>query len=80
MELVDELKPEKNRWLSSLWAMKIEKDNVVGNCLLIASFLTYTGCFPLLFRKEMIFDDWFNDIHVKNIPISGDFVQNYIDS
>lgn len=72
-ELVDELNPEKSRWVSNLSVLENEKDNVIGNCLLTASFLTYTGCFSMSFRKEMIFDDWLCDIHTRNIPIGADF-------
>lgn len=72
-KLVDELNPEKSRWVSNLSVLENEKDNVIGNCLLTASFLTYTGCFSMSFRKEMISDDWLCDIHTRNIPIGGAF-------
>lgn len=72
-KLVDELDPEKSRWVSNLSVLENEKDNVIGNCLLTASFLTYTGCFSMSFRKEMIFDDWLCDIHTRNIPIGDVF-------
>lgn len=72
-KLVDKVSPEKRRWLTNLSTMENEKDNIIGNCLLTASFLTYTGCFSLLFRNEMIFNDWLCDIQRKGIPIDSGF-------
>ena len=46
-----------------------EKDKTIGTCLIAASFLAYTAAFSFEFRREMVFDDWLNDICEKTIPI-----------
>lgn len=83
MELINELSPEKRRWLSNLSTLETEKLNVIGDCLLTASFLTYAGCFSQPLRNEMLLNDWLSDIHTKHIPIAINFnvlQPNYIDT
>lgn len=46
---------------------------MVGQCLLCASFLAYTGAFSWEFRRAMIFDDWLEDLKEKQIPIQTPF-------
>lgn len=46
---------------------------MVGQCLLCASFLAYTGAFSWEYRKTMIFDDWLEDLKNNEIPIQIPF-------
>lgn len=45
----------------------------MGQCLVCASFLAYTGAFSWEFRKSMVFDDWLNDVLEREIPIKTPF-------
>lgn len=49
------------------------KNQLIGNCLLNASFLTYAGPFSLEYRKNIIFKNWFNNIVKLKIPIDLNF-------
>lgn len=74
--LVTGLSSEKIRWQEMLKQLVIDKDNIVGTCLLSASFLAYTGAFSFDFRKTMLFDDWLKDIIKRNIPVSTPYSIN----
>lgn len=67
--LVTGLFSEKERWTEELKRLGDEKDNVVGTCLLSASFLAYAGTFSWDFRKVMI-ADWLEDISFRHIPVT----------
>lgn len=69
-KLVTGLYSEKNRWLEMLKQLAINKENMIGTCLLSAAFLAYTGAFSWDFRKTMIFDDWLSDIVQRDIPVT----------
>lgn len=47
---------------------------LVGDCLLAAAFLSYTGAFNFEFRQEMIVDVWEKDVRAKEIPLSEPFM------
>lgn len=72
-KLITGLSSEKKRWTIDLAELRIEKTKIIGTCLLSASFSAYTGAFSWEFRKTMVFDDWLEDILLKNIPISLPF-------
>lgn len=61
---------EKDRWTIDLANLHIEQSNLIGTCLICASFLAYTGAFSWDFRKTMIFTDWLEDITQKDIPVT----------
>lgn len=60
---------EKERWKIDLAHLHIEQEQLIGTCLLSASFLAYTGAFSWDFRRTMIYNDWLMDITEKEIPI-----------
>ncbi|KAL7022048.1 hypothetical protein ACKWTF_012111 [Chironomus riparius] len=68
--LVTGLYSEKNRWQNNLQQLAIDKENMIGTCLLSAAFLAYAGAFSYDFRKTMIYDDWLNDILRRDIPVT----------
>lgn len=57
------------RWITDLENQNILKNQIIGNCLLNASFLVYAGPFSLEYRKKIIFDEWYNNIIKLHIPI-----------
>lgn len=66
--LVTGLMSEKIRWIEELKKLGVEKENIIGTCLLSASFMAYTGTFSWDFRKVMM-NDWLNDITSRYIPV-----------
>jgi len=47
----------------------IIQNQIIGNCLLNASFLVYAGPFSLEYREKIIFNDWYNHIIDLELPI-----------
>ena len=51
--------------------MSSELDNVIGDVLLAAGFISYTGPFTKTFREHIISHEFAPFIHKKNIPKSS---------
>lgn len=50
-----------------------DKICLIGNCLLCAAFLAYTGPFSWEFRSEMVYTDWIDSLKNKKIPLVTPF-------
>lgn len=61
------------RWTKDLENHNMTKYQIIGNSLLAASFLIYAGPFSFLYRKKIIFDDWYKHIIDLEIPIDLNF-------
>lgn len=72
-KLITGLSSERDRWTKDLAELHLEKERLVGNCLLASAFLSYCGPFTYEFRKEMIFTDWQKDILNRQIPLTQPF-------
>lgn len=70
--LVNGLMSEKVRWQQELESLNIEKHNIIGTCLLSASFLAYCGTFSWDFRKVMI-KDFSEDLAERKVPVTTPF-------
>uniref|UniRef100_A0A1I8PAD1 Dynein-1, subspecies f n=1 Tax=Stomoxys calcitrans TaxID=35570 RepID=A0A1I8PAD1_STOCA len=68
-KLISGLSSERTRWSHDLERYAQQLVVMIGQCLLCASFLAYTGAFSWEFRKTMIFEDWLADIEEKEIPV-----------
>ena len=62
-----------NRWNNELEEFKKTRVRLLGDCLLSAAFLSYSGAFSWEFRHSMIMEDWREDIMGKKIPMSQPF-------
>lgn len=71
--LIGGLSSESARWTRDLENLHEEQKRLVGNCLLSAAFLSYTGPFTFEFRQTMIYQDWFNDIKDRGIPLTESY-------
>ncbi|KAB0803715.1 hypothetical protein PPYR_00685 [Photinus pyralis] len=71
--LISGLSSEQARWTIDLANLHTGQERLLGNCLLCASFLSYTGPFSFEFRKDMIYDAWQSDIVNKEIPVTTPF-------
>lgn len=67
--LVTGLMSERFRWTEELKVLAVNKENIIGTCLLSASFLAYSGAFSWDFRKVMI-GDWLEDLTKRDIPVT----------
>eukprot|EP00771_Trimastix_marina_P001232 gnl/Trimastix_PCT/2287.p1 GENE.gnl/Trimastix_PCT/2287~~gnl/Trimastix_PCT/2287.p1 ORF type:complete len:1636 (+),score=757.30 gnl/Trimastix_PCT/2287:1914-6821(+) len=71
--LISGLGTEKVRWAKELEEIADRMERLVGDCLLTAAFLSYTGAFTHDFRTEMVYTTWLADIRERGIPLSDDF-------
>ena len=53
------LASEKVRWAESVKRFKVEEETLAGDILLIASYLSYVGCFSRSYRIDML-KKWLN--------------------
>ncbi|KAI8122976.1 axonemal, Dynein heavy chain 10 [Lucilia cuprina] len=72
-KLISGLSSERVRWSLDFDNYGHQLVVIVGQCLLCASFLAYTGAFSWEYRKTMMFDDWLEDIKYNKIPIQIPF-------
>ncbi|XP_058981464.1 dynein axonemal heavy chain 10-like [Musca domestica] len=72
-KLISGLSSERIRWSQDFENYGQQLVVMLGQCLLCASFLAYTGAFSWEFRKTMVFEDWLPDIIRREIPIKTPF-------
>ena len=72
-ELFTGLESEKIRWDKLKDSLAVSKEKLIGDCLLASSFLSYSGPFSFENRRQMIYQDWKQDIKDNLIPITESF-------
>lgn len=75
--LVSTLRSERLQWSARLSMLETEHDKVIGDSLLSASFYTYVGGFLFAYRREIVHNDWLQDIQARKIPIDSSFAPLY---
>jgi dynein heavy chain len=70
--LVKGLSGEKARWESSITVFQQSLNDVVGDALIGAAFLSYAGPFESSFRHELL-EGWIKCVREQEIPISENF-------
>lgn len=71
--LISGLSSENKRWGEDSQQLRIDKEKLLGDCLLSAGFLCYTGAFNFQFRHDMVYGDWEQDIKEREIPMSDNY-------
>ena len=71
--LMSGLSSEKTRWTKDTVDLNNRKQQLVGDCLLTGSFLSYSGAFTFEFRRKMTYQLWMNDILEREIPLTQPF-------
>jgi dynein heavy chain len=72
-KLVSGLGSERVRWGKDLVALKEQRVQLLGDCLLVSGFISYTGAFNWEFRNELIYKRWLTDLTQKDVPLSNNF-------
>ncbi|KAJ3097104.1 Dynein heavy chain 10, axonemal [Phlyctochytrium planicorne] len=72
-KLISGLGSERTRWAKDLELLKEQRIQLLGDCLLVSGFLSYTGAFNWELRNELIYKRWMADLASKNVPISSSF-------
>ena len=57
-KLINGLSSEKKRWSEDTIKLKEMTIQLIGDCLLSSSFLSYVGPFDFGFRKKMVNEHW----------------------
>ncbi|SCO85337.1 probable dynein heavy chain, cytosolic [Fusarium oxysporum] len=66
VRLLDSLSSERVRWEEGSKSFEIQISTLVGDVLVAAAFLAYSGLYDQTFRKLMM-DDWFHQLHLSGI-------------
>ena len=72
-KLLKGLESERVRWAKEMNELDESMKNLVGDCLLTSSFLSYSGAFTFEFRKKFTYDTLYEDVKARNIPVSPSF-------
>ena len=72
-KLVSGLGSERVRWGIDLVLLKEQRVQLLGDCLLVSGFLSYTGAFNWELRNELIYKRWLIDLTQKRVPLSKNF-------
>ncbi|VDM31178.1 unnamed protein product [Hydatigera taeniaeformis] len=76
--LINGLSCESVRWRERSEALIEERRHLVGDCLISAAFLTYTGAFVHNLRCRMINDDWVPDLQNRQVSLTKPFKLNHL--
>ncbi|KAK0388532.1 hypothetical protein NLU13_4775 [Sarocladium strictum] len=66
VRLLDSLSSERTRWEEGSTSFETQISTLVGDVLVAAAFLAYSGLYDQTFRKSMI-DDWFHQLHLSGV-------------
>ncbi|KAI8847268.1 dynein heavy chain and region D6 of dynein motor-domain-containing protein [Chytridium lagenaria] len=77
-KLISGLGSERTRWAKDLELLKEQRVQLLGDCLLVSGFLSYTGAFNWELRNELISARWMADLASKNVPISANKVEKLL--
>lgn len=66
MKLLDNLSSEKARWEEGSKSFETQISTLVGDVLVAAAFLAYSGLYDQTFRKSMM-DDWLHQLQLSGI-------------
>jgi dynein heavy chain len=72
-KLISGLGSERIRWSKDLELLKEQRIQLLGDCLLVSGFLSYTGAFNWELRNELIYKRWVVDLSGKSVPMSSTF-------
>eukprot|EP00842_Homolaphlyctis_polyrhiza_P003630 jgi/Hompol1/4268/HPOL_001758-RA len=72
-KLISGLGSERIRWAKDLELLKAQRVQLLGDCMIVSGFLSYTGAFNWELRNELIYKRWMMDLESKNVPLSTGF-------
>ncbi len=68
--LVDGLANENTRWLKSVQTLKARKATLIGDGVLSAAFVCYSGAFNQTFRSQLWKETWTADLLARKLPLT----------
>ena len=72
-KLIVGLSSEKERWGEDIKVLDAQNAEIVGDCLLGASFLSYLGVFTSKYRNRLMEETWIEDLRSREIPMASKF-------
>ncbi|CAK9054035.1 Dynein axonemal heavy chain 2 (Axonemal beta dynein heavy chain 2) (Ciliary dynein heavy chain 2) [Durusdinium trenchii] len=72
-KLVDGLAGEKVRWTESLGKFDAQQENLFGDCLVSAAFMSYAGPFGAAYRDELVEHEWMASVKEKEVPFTSSY-------
>ncbi|KAK4240895.1 dynein heavy chain, N-terminal region 1-domain-containing protein [Achaetomium macrosporum] len=66
VKLLDSLSSERTRWEEGSKSFETQISTLVGDVLVAAAFLAYSGLYDQTFRKSML-EDWLHQLHLSGI-------------
>ncbi|KAH8912297.1 hypothetical protein BR93DRAFT_871202 [Coniochaeta sp. PMI_546] len=66
VKLLDSLSSERTRWEEGSKSFEVQISTLVGDVLVAAAFLAYSGLYDQQFRKSMM-EDWLHQLHLSGI-------------
>ncbi|KAG9253399.1 dynein heavy chain, N-terminal region 1-domain-containing protein [Emericellopsis atlantica] len=66
VRLLDSLSSERTRWEDGSKSFETQISTLVGDVLIAAAFLAYSGLYDQTLRKSMV-EDWFHQLHLSGI-------------
>jgi dynein heavy chain len=72
-KLIGGLSSEKTRWSADKDRLAQREVQLVGDCLLAAAFLSYTGAFTFDYRNRMVYGEWQKDVIERKLPLTQPF-------
>ncbi len=72
-KLIVGLGSEKERWSNEMTLLDSKRINLIGDCLLTSSFLSYLGAFSNTFRQSLTYDKWIGDVRKRKLPLTEPF-------
>ena len=72
-KLIVGLSSEKERWGEDIKLLDAQNAEIVGDCLLGASFLSYLGVFTSKYRTTLLEGTWITDLRSREIPMAESF-------
>ncbi|KEY71002.1 hypothetical protein S7711_00838 [Stachybotrys chartarum IBT 7711] len=66
VRLLDSLSSERTRWEEGSKSFETQISTLVGDVLVAAAFLAYSGLYDQTFRKSMM-DDWYHQLHLSGV-------------
>ena len=72
-QLISGLGSERERWTRDIGALHETRVMLIGDCLLAAAFLSYTGAFNFDFRKKLMISTWEVDLRDKKVPVTAHY-------
>ena len=69
--LLEAFADEKKRWTSEATHLEVQKQRVVGDCLIGAAFITFCGQLSISHRERILKYDAVVDLEARDLPVTG---------